>query len=123
MNQLKKVGFTFALDDFGKGESNLMYLVEMPFDILKLDMDMTKAFHVNRKAKSAVKTVRYMAKEMNLKIVAEGIENRDELFAFLKYDIEYIQGYYFSKPLPMPEFIDFVKNFNEVHNISPGFGE
>ena len=123
MNKLRKVGFTFALDDFGKGESNLMYLVEMPFDILKLDMDMTKAFHVNRKAKSAVKTVRYMAKEMNLKIVAEGIETRDELFAFLKYDIEYIQGYYFSKPLPMPEFIDFVRKYNEEHGIRHCFDE
>ena len=121
MNQLKKVGFTFALDDFGKGESNLMYLVEMPFDILKLDMDMTKAFHVNKKAKSAVKTVRYMAKEMNLKIVAEGIENQNELDAFLKYNIEYIQGYHFSRPLPMPEFIDFVKKYNEEHDIKHCF--
>ena len=115
MKQLKEVGFTFALDDFGKGESNLMYLVEMPFDILKLDMDMTKAFHVNSKAKSAVKTVRYMATAMKLKIVAEGIENQDELDAFLKYNIEYIQGYHFSKPLPMPEFIEFVKKFNQNH--------
>ncbi|MCR4806264.1 MAG: EAL domain-containing protein [Lachnospiraceae bacterium] len=112
MNQLKKVGFTFALDDFGKGESNLMYLVEMPFDILKLDMDMTKAFHVNDKAKSAVRTIRYMADEMKLKIVAEGIENSEELDAFTAYDIEYIQGYHFSKPLPMDEFVEFVRVSN-----------
>ncbi|MBR5766320.1 MAG: EAL domain-containing protein [Lachnospiraceae bacterium] len=113
MNRLKDVGFTFALDDFGKGESNLMYLVEMPFDILKLDMDMTKAFHVNDKAKSAVKTVRYMADDMKLKVVAEGIENQNELDAFVEYDIDYIQGYHFSKPLPKPEFIDFVRKNNE----------
>ena len=112
MNQLRKVGFTFALDDFGKGESNLMYLVEMPFDILKLDMDMTKAFHVNDKAKSVVKTVRYMADSMKLKIVAEGIENRKELDAFMEYNIDYIQGYHFSRPLPMPEFIEFIKGYN-----------
>ncbi len=109
MNQLKKVGFTFALDDFGKGESNLMYLVEMPFDIIKLDMDMTKAFHVNEKAKSAVKTVRYMADDMKLKIVAEGIESIAEFNDIMVYNIDYIQGYYFSKALPMHEFIDFIK--------------
>ncbi|MCR5421575.1 MAG: EAL domain-containing protein [Lachnospiraceae bacterium] len=118
MNQLKKEGFTFALDDFGKGESNLMYLVEMPFDILKLDMGMTKAFHVNEKAKSAVKTVRYMADDMKLKIVAEGIENQREMDAFMEYDIDYIQGYHFSKPLPMTEFIDFVREFNEKNKIA-----
>ncbi|MCR5357619.1 MAG: EAL domain-containing protein [Lachnospiraceae bacterium] len=113
MNRLKDVGFTFALDDFGKGESNLMYLVEMPFDILKLDMDMTKAFHVNDKAKSAVRTVRYMADDMKLKVVAEGIETREELDAFVEYDIDYIQGYHFSKPLPMPDFVRFIKKSNE----------
>lgn len=113
MNRLKKNGFTFALDDFGKGESNLMYLVEMPFDILKIDMDMSKAFHVNDKAKSAVKTVRYMADEMKLKIVVEGIENKDELDAFVSYDMDYIQGFHFSKPLPMTEFVEFVKNYRE----------
>ena len=118
MKQLKKVGFTFSLDDFGKGESNLMYLVEMPFDILKLDMDMTKAFHVNDKAKSAVRTVRYMADDMKLKIVAEGIENKQELDAFMEYNIEYIQGYHFSKPLPMTEFIGFIKDYNEKNKIA-----
>lgn len=117
MNRLKKKGFTFALDDFGKGESNLMYLVEMPFDILKLDMDMTKAFHVNDKAKSAVKTVRYMADEMKLKIVAEGIENKHELEAFLKCDMDYIQGFHFSKPLPMNEFVGFINKYNEDNGI------
>ena len=113
MNRLKNKGFSFALDDFGKGESNLMYLVEMPFDVLKLDMDMTKAFHVNDKAKSAVRTVRYMADDMKLKIVAEGIENQHELDAFMKYDIEYIQGFHFSKPLPMDEFVEFVSEYNK----------
>ena len=112
MNRLREVGFTFALDDFGKGESNLMYLVEMPFDILKLDMDMTKAFHVNDKAKSAVKTVRYMADDMKLKIVAEGIETKEELDAFVEYNIDYIQGYHFSKPLPIAEFKKFVRKNN-----------
>ena len=73
---------------------------------------MTKAFHVNDKARSVVKTVRYMADTMKLKIVAEGIENQQELNAFTEYDIDYIQGYHFSRPLPMPEFIDFIKERN-----------
>ena len=109
MNRLIQQGFTFSLDDFGKGESNLMYIVDMPVSIVKFDKDMSKAFFTSSKAKQVVRAVVKMVHDMGLKLVAEGIETKDELDAMYKENIDYIQGYYYSKPLPMEEAVDFFK--------------
>lgn len=108
MEKLIDYGFTFSLDDFGKGQSNLMYVVEMPVSIIKLDYDMSKAFFSSPKAKQVVRAVVSMAHGMNLKLVAEGIETEEEIDGMNQESIDYIQGYYYSKPLPMPEFLSFI---------------
>ena len=110
MNALISKGFTFSLDDFGKGESNLMYIVEMPVDEIKLDMDMSKAYFNNPKAKHVVMAVSDMAKRLDLSIVAEGIESPEELEGITKENINLIQGFYYSRPLPGDEFIEYLKN-------------
>ena len=110
MNKLIEYGFSFSLDDFGKGESNLMYVVEMPVSIIKLDYDMSKAFFQNPKAQHVVRAVVGMAHGMNLHVVAEGIEEQAEIDAMEQEAIDYIQGYFYSKPIPMDEFLQFVKN-------------
>ena len=112
MKKLIEKGFTFSLDDFGKGESNLMYVVEMPVSIVKLDYDMSKAYFNTQKAKHVVKAVVGMAHELNLKIVAEGIETENEIRTMREEGIDYIQGYYYSKPIPQEEFIAFVRQHN-----------
>ena len=109
MKKLIDFGFKFSLDDFGKGESNLMYVVEMPVSIVKLDYDMTKAFFNSPKAQHVVRAVVGMAHGMKLKLVAEGIETEEELEGMCREGIDYIQGYYYSKPLPRLEFLDFLK--------------
>lgn len=108
MEKLIEYGFTFSLDDFGKGQSNLMYVVEMPVSIIKLDYDMSKAFFSSPKAKQVVRAVVSMAHGMNLKLVAEGIETEEEIDGMNRESIDYIQGFYYSKPLPMPEFLAFI---------------
>jgi len=108
MEKLIDYGFTFSLDDFGKGQSNLMYVVEMPVSIIKLDYDMSKAFFSSPKAKQVVRAVVSMAHGMNLKLVAEGIETKEEIDGMNRENIDYIQGFYYSKPLPMPEFVSFI---------------
>lgn len=108
MEKLIDFGFTFSLDDFGKGQSNLMYVVEMPVSIIKLDYDMSKAFFNSPKAKQVVRAVVSMAHGMNLKLVAEGIETKEEIDGMFKEKIDYIQGFYYSKPLPMQEFVSFI---------------
>lgn len=112
MEKLIDYGFSFSLDDFGKGESNLMYVVEMPVAIVKLDYDMSKAYYHTEKAKHVVKAVVDMAHGLNLKLVAEGIEKIEELTAMNKEGIDYIQGYYYSRPIPVNEFISFMRQHN-----------
>lgn len=109
MATLMDYGVTFSLDDFGNGQSNLDYLIDMPVSIMKLDMNMTRAYFDKKKAKYAVKATVNMVHDMQLKVVAEGIETKEQLVAMNKIGIDYIQGYYFSKPLPTAEFLEFIK--------------
>lgn len=109
MKKLIEHGFSFSLDDFGKGESNLMYVVEMPVCIVKLDHDMSKAFFCSDKAKHVVRAVISMAHGMNLKVVAESIETETEAGEMYVEGIDYIQGYYYARPLPGQEFLEFLR--------------
>ena len=109
MKKLIAYGFTFSLDDFGKGESNLMYVVEMPVSIVKMDYDLSKAFFSSAKAKYVVRAVIGMAHGMNLKVVAEGIETETEVGTMHGEGIDYIQGYYYARPLPELEFLEFIR--------------
>ena len=86
-----------------------MYIVEMSVSIVKLDYDMSKAFFTSLRAKRVVKAVVSMVHDMDLKLVAEGIETQDEIDAMHDEGMDYIQGYYYSRPLPMNEFLDFCR--------------
>ncbi len=108
MNVLVSKGFCFALDDFGKGESNLMYIVDMPAGILKFDLDMTKAYFSNPKASPVLEAIVSMAKRLDLTTVAEGVESLEEAEGISALGIDFIQGYYYSRPLPMNEFLDYL---------------
>ena len=109
MNQLIDSGFEFALDDFGKGASNLMYAIEMPIKIIKIDMELTQLFMKDEKAKAVVNAIIKMAHDMNLKVVSEGIETKEQVDIITKAGVDYIQGFYFSKPLPKSEYLEFLK--------------
>lgn len=108
MYTLKKYGVSFSLDDFGTGQSNLNYIVAMPVDIVKFDRGMTLSYFENAKAKHVMDAAMAMIKGMDLEIVSEGIENAEQLRIMEALGIQYIQGYYFSKPLPENKFIEFV---------------
>jgi len=84
----------------------------MPISILKLDFDMSKSYFKNDKAKYVVNAVEGMSHGLNLKLVAEGIESAEELSAMEKQNIDYIQGFYFSRPLPKDEFVTYVTKYN-----------
>lgn len=101
-------GIAFSLDDFGKGQSNLMYVVKMPVSIIKLDFDLIKAYFAEPKAKYVLAATVRMAHELGLHVVAEGVEEKEELAAMMDENIDFIQGYYFSKPLPMSDFTELL---------------
>ena len=109
MNQLIDSGFEFALDDFGKGASNLMYAIEMPVKVIKMDMELTQLFMKDEKAKAVAPAIIKMAHDMDLKVVSEGVEDAKQADIVTKAGVDFIQGYYYSKPLPKDEYIKFLK--------------
>lgn len=108
MQRLMEFGVRFSLDDFGTGQSNLNYIVDMPVDIVKFDRGMTNAYFENKKAKHVMDAAMHMIQEMELEIVSEGIEEEEQYQIMEGLGITYIQGYYFSKPLPEGEFLQFI---------------
>ena len=107
INELKDMGFRIEIDDFGSGYSSLNTLATLPFDILKLDMKFVKDMFKNDKTLKMIGIVSDIAKYLNVKLIAEGVETKEQLDKLkeLKYDI--IQGYYFSKPVNSDEFEKF----------------
>lgn len=112
MNALMGYGVSFSLDDFGTGQSNLNYIVDMPVEIVKFDKSMTNAYFENRKAKYVMDAAIHMIHGMGLKIVSEGIETEEQYRAMEDLGISHIQGYYFSRPLPEKEFVEFLNRRN-----------
>lgn len=109
MEKLIAYGVSFSLDDFGTGQSNLNYIVEMPVQIVKFDRVMTQAYFSSQKGRFVMNAAMHMIQDMKLGIVSEGIETQEQLTAMEQLGIDYIQGFYFSKPLPLPEFLAFIK--------------
>ena len=110
MRRLMEYGVFFSLDDFGTGQSNLNYIVDMPVNIVKFDREMSQAFFQDEKAKYVMNAAMQMIHGMKLKIVSEGIETEEQYLAMEELSIDYIQGYYFSKPLPEAAFLAFLQS-------------
>ncbi len=108
MQILIDYGVKFSLDDFGSGASNLNYIIDMPVSIVKFDRDMSQAYFANQKAKFVMEASMRMIHDMKLEIVSEGVETEEQMEAIVALGIEYIQGYYFSRPLGGEEFLQFV---------------
>ena len=116
MQKLVDYGVSFSLDDFGTGNSNLNYIVDMPVALVKFDKEMVTAFFEDKKAKFVMSSAITMIKDMNLKIVLEGIEEKSQISSIQrrKIDIDYIQGYVFSKPIPEDMYVDFLKDKHKI---------
>ncbi|MBQ3584993.1 MAG: EAL domain-containing protein [Lachnospiraceae bacterium] len=109
MKKLMEYGVTFSLDDFGTGQSNLNYIVDMPVEIVKFDKSMIDSYFENHKARYVMDAAMHMIHGMKLCIVSEGIETEEQFETMEKLGINYIQGYYFSKPIPEEEFLRFIE--------------
>lgn len=106
LEQIRQLGLRFSIDDFGSGLSSLNALRTLPFDILKLDKNCFRTETTTIKERIVVSNIVNMARELQLEIISEGVETKEQA-AFLKsIGCEYAQGYLFAKPMPANEYIE-----------------
>ncbi len=110
INELTEAGVKFSLDDFGTGYSNMKRIASLPLSIIKFDRSFTD-INSSPKMEIILKNTIKMVKDMNMKIVVEGIETEQLVKHFSDLECEYIQGFYYSKPLPKSEFVKFISDF------------
>ena len=101
---LQDMGFAIEMDDFGSGYSSLNMLSDMPIDVLKMDMKFVRNLEHSATDRRLVKLVLDIAKYLNVKIVAEGVETETQMQFMKKNGCDLVQGYYFSRPIPPEEF-------------------
>ncbi len=114
MNKLIEEGISFSLDDFGTGRSNIDYFVNMPIKIIKFDHSFTKGFFNNVKIKHVMTGMIDIFHKMNMEIVVEGIEIEDQVGVMKDMGVEFIQGFYYSKPIPENELLAFLRDRNNI---------
>lgn len=113
LEELKKIGVKVALDDFGKGYSSLSYLMNLPIDILKIDKSFVDDITKDLKKQYIINTIISLAQKIDLEVVAEGVEFKEQYEILKKQNCDKIQGYYFSKPLSEETFEDLYMTYKK----------
>lgn len=117
VTELKKLGVIIAIDDFGTGYSSLSYLHKIPLDRLKIDSSFIQHIKSATDDEVIIRAVIAMAKNLNLEVLAEGVETIDQLNFLKKYNCDDVQGFYFSKPLTKKELEGYLKNPTKMKKI------
>ncbi|WP_195270367.1 EAL domain-containing protein [Eubacterium sp. 1001713B170207_170306_E7] len=113
MDRLIRYGCAFALDDFGIGYSGVTNMLHLPFKIIKLDKSLTSRLAGESRTKMAVEAIINLIHRMKMRVIAEGVEVAEEVEILREMDCDFIQGYYFSRPLPEAAFTALVKEAAE----------
>ena len=111
IKELNAVGIRFEIDDFGTGYSSLAYLKKLPICALKIDRAFIKDLPDDEEDVSISKAIISMGHSLGKKIIAEGVETKEQLKFLEENNCDYVQGYYFGKPMPKDEFLTFLKEF------------
>ncbi|MBR1471183.1 MAG: EAL domain-containing protein [Lachnospiraceae bacterium] len=112
INDMKRAGFTFSLDDYGTGYSNLTYIISMDFLNIKSDKGLLWDADKNRNSKMLLGDTIRMLRRLGVNVIQEGVETKYQLDFVLEAGANLIQGFYFSQPLRPDAFIDYVEKFN-----------
>lgn len=105
LKQLYSMGIRLAIDDFGTGYSSLSYLKKFPLDVLKIDQSFVSDLGVDKDDAAIVDSIIAMSHRLNLKVIAEGIENLNQMEFLRQHECDIGQGYYYSRPMPADKFI------------------
>ena len=107
---LRKMGFIVEMDDFGSGYSSLNMLSRLPVDVLKMDMLFVRRLvEENTREYQFIEIVHDIVRTLDVPMIAEGVETKEQLMLLKKIGCEYIQGYYFSPPVPAEKFEELIR--------------
>lgn len=110
LNELHSNGFTISLDDFGTGFASVEYLINFPFDVVKLDKALVWAYMSTKKYEPILQHYMPMLHSLGTRIVAEGVETLEMVNALIDLGCDFLQGYYYSRPIPKDKFLEFILN-------------
>ena len=119
LEQFRSLGSLILLDDFGSGFSSFGMLKRYSFDILKLDMSFTRQIEISDKVRTIIKGIIEMVHNLGMKVIAEGAETQSQVRFLQENHCDYIQGYYFSKPLPEREFVAYIETCKREGRLGP----
>lgn len=114
LNEIKSLGIQIALDDFGTGYSSLSYIKDLPLDVLKIDKTFVDTISEDIKKAQLVDTILAIAKQLDCKVVAEGVETLDQLSYLKERSCDYIQGYLWGKPMPLEHATGLLSQRSEL---------
>ncbi|PUB78074.1 MAG: hypothetical protein DBO99_08230 [gamma proteobacterium symbiont of Ctena orbiculata] len=112
LNQLKRIGFGLAVDDFGTGFSSLSYLTELPIDVIKIDKSFIHRIPHDRKTVAVSNSIISLAHDLEIATIGEGVENQEQVDWLKSHNCKLIQGYYFHKPMSADELEGLIKKTN-----------
>lgn len=111
MRELGKLGMSFALDDYGSGNANCSYLIRFPFQEIKIDKEIVWAYFENYSARVVLQNEINIMKELGLPLIIEGIENKEQSDEMERLGVDYIQGYYYGRPMPEEDCLRYIRSF------------
>ncbi|MCU7935330.1 MAG: EAL domain-containing protein [Candidatus Thiodiazotropha sp. (ex Dulcina madagascariensis)] len=121
VDQLRQAGFSLAIDDFGTGQSSLAYIKELPIDIIKIDRILIKDINIQKADAIIVEGTVIMARKLGVKVVAEGVEDRETLEKLKSYGCHIAQGYHIGKPMTFERFMDYLQQRRSNENMAVAF--
>ena len=113
MQKLKEKGFKIAIDDFGTGYSSFVYLKDFPIDSIKIDKSFIDDLEIDEKTSKIVESILFLAKKLDLKVVAEGVEKVNQVQWLFDHGCDEIQGYYYSKAVSIDKLVKFIQAVNQ----------
>ena len=109
MQDLADAGFELSLDDYGSGYSNMSYMLNLPFKMIKIDKYIVWAAFTDKRAEKALAATIKMIKEIGMTVLAEGVETPEQAEWLIASGCDYLQGFYYSRPIPKKEFLAIMK--------------